>query len=223
MNYVHKKNEVMRKSLYKLAATAIGVTVFSKFGTAFAVDAGLLLETWKQLSTVNSMLLTYIFNSSFFVTLVRLGRQLSAAGGDYFTWQKGSFYTHWYRYSDLMSMFAKIAEADMKLNGGVENSDWLMKELCRSDPSLGDGYTLAPGINREGKKVRLLNARENLEDLKLQAYWMTGGDGFEWVEPDQDPAELRWRNHLQHLHNPALRALDTKSLKWAEELIDEKN
>lgn len=222
VNYVHQKNQYMRKNLYRLAATAVGVTLFSKFGTQMAVDSGLLLETWRQLSTVNSMVLTYILNSSFFVTVVRFGRQLSAAGGDYLTWQKGTFYTHWYRYCDLMAMYSKIVEADVKLNGGVESSDWLIKDLCRTDSTLGDGYTLAPGLTREGKKVRLLEARESLEDLKLQAYWMTGGDGFEWVEPDQDPAEIIWRKHLEHLHSPALGLLDTKTLKWAEELIEEK-
>lgn len=221
-NYVAQKNTYMRHSLYRLAGTAIGITAFTKFGTQFAVDQGLLLEVWTQLSSLNSIILTYVINSSFFVAVVKFGRLLSAAGGDYLTWQKGTFYTHWYRYCDMMAMCAKIVETDVKLNGGVDNSKWLMEELCRSDAMLGTGYTLAPGHNREGQRVRLLEARENLEDLKMQAYWMTGGDGFEWVEPDQDPAEIIWRDHLQHLHSPAVGLLDGKSLKWAEDLIEEK-
>lgn len=219
-NYIKHKNTIMRKNMYRLAGTAAGVTLFSKVGTQLAVDAELLLETWRLLWTFNAMILTYLFNSSFFVAAVKFGRQLNAAGGDYLTWQKGTFYTHWYRYCDLMTMFGKIVETDAKLNGGVDNSDWLMDELCRADASLGNGYILAPGVNREGEKIRLLEARENLEELKMQAYWMTGGDGFEWVEPDQDPAEIMWRNHLARLHNPALGSQDKMSLKWAEDLIE---
>lgn len=222
-NYVLKKNAVMRTGLYRLAATALGITATTKFGTQFAVDSGFLLEAWTNLASLNAIILTYVLNSSFFVTLVKFGRQLSTAGGDYLAWQKGTFYTDWYRYSDLMAMCAKIVETDMKLNGGVASSSWLIEEMTRSDPVMGNGFTLSPGVNREGKRVRLLEARENLEDLKMQAYWMTGGDGFEWVEPDQDPAEIQWRNHLEHLHSPAVNLLDAKSLKWAEDLIEEKD
>lgn len=221
-NYVEKKNTLMRQGFYRLGATALGVAAFTKFGSQFAVEAGLLLDTWVQLAGLNAVILTYIFNSSFLVALVKLTRQLSTAGGDFLVWQKGTFYTNWYRYSDLMSMCAKIVEADIKLNGGVDSSAWLMEELTRSEPVMGNGFTLSPGTNKEGKKVRLLEARENLEDLKMQAYWITGGDGFEWVEPDQDPAELIWRNQLQCLHNPAVALLDAKSLKWTENLIEEK-
>lgn len=221
-NYVLKKNAVMRSGLYRLVATALGITATTKFGTQYAVDAGLLLEVWTNLASLNAIILTYVLNSSFFVTLVKFGRQLSTAGGDYLSWQKGTFYTDWYRYSDLMAMCAKIVETDMKLNGGVASSAWLIEEMTRADPVMGNGFTLSPGVNREGKRVRLLEARENIEDLKMQAYWMTGGDGFEWVEPDQDPAEVRWRNHLERRHSPAVGLLDKKSLKWAEDLIDEK-
>ena len=44
--------------------------------------------------------------------------------------------------------------------------------------------------------------------------------GFEWVEPDQDPADLIWYNHLARFNKPALNNSNIKSLKWADELID---
>lgn len=219
-NYIHKKNENLRRGVYQLAGTAIGITLFSKIGVQQVIDLGWLSPAWKHLGSINAMVLTYLLNSSFFVTIVRFGRQLSSAGGDYLTWQKGTFYTHWYKHADEMAMCTKIVETDMNLNGGLENSQALTEELYRKDENVSNHHTLQPGLTREGKKVRLLEPRDNLEDLKLQAYWMSGGDGFEWVEPDQDPAEIVWRNHLAQMHRPGVGSGDTKSLKWAEELIE---
>lgn len=220
-NYIAKKHADLRKGVLQLAATAIGITFFSKVGVQLVIDWGLLLPGWKHLGSINAMILTYILNLSFFVTIVKFGRKVSAAGGDFLTWQKGTFYTHWYKHSDEMAMCAKIMDADLKLNGGLENSPWLVEELCRPDES-DNGATLQPGYTRHGQKIRLLEPKDNLEDLKLQAYWMSGGDGFEWVEPDQDPAEIIWRDHLKNMHVSQIKAPETKSLKWAEELIEEK-
>ncbi|EEQ41257.1 hypothetical protein CLUG_05385 [Clavispora lusitaniae ATCC 42720] len=218
-NYIARKQQTLRRGVYQFAATAIGITLFSKVGVQQVIDMGWLSPVWKHLSAVNAMLLTYLANSSFFVTIVRFGRQLSTAGGDFLTWQKGTFYTHWYRHADEMSMCARIMETDLRLNGGLENSPDLVAELCRKDDNVSAHHTLRPGLTRDGHKVRLLEPRDNLEQLKMQAYWMSGGDGFEWVEPDQDPAEIVWRNHLASLQKPVLQASDTRSLKWAEDLI----
>lgn len=219
-NYIAQKDSEMRRGIYKLAATAIGVTFFSKYGVNLVIDWGWLSPTWKHLGSLNAMFLTYILNSSFFITIVRFGRQKSAAGGDFLTWQKGTFYTHWYKHADEMNMCAKVMQADLWLNGGLENSPQLVEELCRKDDSLDTGKNPVAKYNREGKKVRLLEPKDNLEDLKMQAYWMSGGDGFEWVEPDQDPADIIWREHLKKLHRPELKGSNQKSLKWAEELIE---
>lgn len=219
-NYIKKKNDSLRRGIYQLAGTAIGITFFSKIGVQQVIDMGWLSPAWKHLGSINAMILTYLLNSSFFVTIVKFGRQLSSAGGDYLTWQKGTFYTHWYRHADEMAMCTKIVETDLKLNGGLENTPSLMEELCRKDENVSNHHTLQPGLTREGKKVRLLEPKDNLDDLRLQAYWMSGGDGFEWVEPDQDPAEILWRQHLAQLQKPGLNAPSTKSLKWAEELLD---
>lgn len=219
-NYIQKKNQALRSGIYKLAATAIGITFFSKVGVQQVIEMGWLSPSWKHLGSINAMLLTYFLNSSFFVTIVKFGRQLSSAGGDYLTWQKGTFYTHWYKHSDEMSMCAKIMETDLKLNGGLEYTPSLVEELCRKDDNASQQHTLKAGLTRDGQKVRLLEPRDNMEDLKMQAYWMSGGDGFEWVEPDQDPAIILWNRHLESLSSPGVGAGDRKSLKWAEELIE---
>ncbi|OBA23238.1 hypothetical protein METBIDRAFT_29760 [Metschnikowia bicuspidata var. bicuspidata NRRL YB-4993] len=221
-NYIKHKSAVLRLGTLKLAASAIGITLFSKLGVQHVIDMGWLLPTWHHLASLNAMFLTYFLNSSFFVTVVKFGRQLNSAGGDFLTWQKGTFYTHWYRHADEMAMCTKIMEADVKLNGGPGNSAWLVEELCRKNDRLDEGANLKAGFTRDGQKIRLLEPRDSIEDLKLQAYWMSGGDGFEWVEPDQDPAELLWRQHLSKLHAPAVAGADTKNLGWAEDLIEEK-
>ena len=122
-----------------------------------------------------------------------------------------------------MLFSAKIVEADRQLNGGESNPE-IINELCRtSDDMFNTQRTLQPGYNREGEKIRLLEAKDNMEDLKMQAYWMSGGDGFEWVEPDQDPADLIWKQHLDSFNKPTLdNNSKAKNLKWAEELIGDK-
>lgn len=220
-NYIAMKDLEMRRGVFRLIVTAIGITLFSKVGVQQIIESGYLLPEWKHLASLNAMFLTYVFNLSFFVTIVRFGRTLTAAGGDFLTWQKGTFYTHWYKHADEMALCTKIMEADLKLNGGLENSPWLVEELCRRDDR-NEAKTPQPGVTRDGHKVRLLQQKDSIEDLKLQAYWMGGGDGFEWVEPDQDPADIVWREHLQKLHSPALKEGAAPSLKWAEQLIEEK-
>ena len=221
-NYIAQKNDDLRRGTLKLAGSAIGITLFLKLGVQQVIEMGWLAPTWQHLGSINAMVLTYILNSSFFVTVVKFGRQLSSAGGNFLTWQKGTFYTHWYRHADEMAFCTKIMEADVKLNGGPENSAWLVEELCRKDDRLAEGGNLRAGFTRDGYKIRLLEPKDSIEDLKLQAYWMSGGDGFEWVEPDQDPAELLWKTHLDSSNRPQVRNADSKSLKWAEDLIGEK-
>lgn len=226
-NYIDNKNSQLRSGILKLASSAIGITLFSKVGIQEIIEWGYLSDSWRHLSSINAMILTYFLNSSFFVTIVRFGRQLVAGGGDYLTWQKGTFYTHWFRHSDELLMCTKIVEADLALNGGGpsggESSPELIEELCRTEDELYEGHTLKPGFTRDGKKIRLIEAKDNLEDIKMQAYWMSGGDGFEWVEPDQDPADIIWKQHLAKFDKPMLNSDNsTKNLKWAEELIEEK-
>lgn len=219
--YVAAKHKILKQGFIKLVATLVGVTLFSKFGVDWAIDAGVLLDLWRHLSAVNLMLITYLINLSFFLTIVQFGRQLSALGGDLLTWQKGTFYTHWFRHADEMLFSTKIVEADRQLNGG-ENTPAIINELCRVDDDIfAHPHTLQPGYTRDGQKIRLLEAKDNLDDLMMQAYWMSGGDGFEWVEPDQDPAMLQWHHHLHGYAKLEVNAGDdAKSLKWADELAD---
>ena len=79
---------------------------------------------------------------------------------------------------------------------------------------------MTPGITRLGKKVRLMAPKDNLNEIMLQAYWMTGGDGFEWVEPDQDPAEILWRQHLEQFNKAGLNESKQKAIGWADDLIE---
>ncbi|CAN3364450.1 hypothetical protein DICA3_E16688 [Diutina catenulata] len=207
-SYIAAKNAELKKGFTKLVATSVGITLFSKYGVDMVIDAGLLSDSWRHLSALNSVILTYFLNSSFFITVVKLGRQLVTAGGDYLTWQKGTFYTTWFKHADEMMFCAKIVDADRDLNQG-ENNPELMAELCRTnDDIFSHPHTLTPGYARDGSKIRSMAAKDNLGDLMMQAYWMSGGDGFEWVEPDQDPAELMWQRHLASFNKEQIKAGD---------------
>ncbi|GMG38303.1 unnamed protein product [[Candida] boidinii] len=37
------------------------------------------------------------------------------------------------------------------------------------------------------------------QEVMLRQYWMSSGEGFVWVEPDQDPAEIQWEKHLEKI------------------------
>lgn len=226
-NYVGHKAKEFRAGVIRLVASAAGISAFSKFGVEYLIEFDILREAWRHLSAISLMLVTYMVNSSFFVSMVRFGRQVVLSGGDYLTWQRGTFYTHWYTHADEMLFCSKIVDADIVINGGGvsgnEPTPGLIEELCRIDPFF-QGHTLKPGYTRDGKKVRLLEARDNMEEIKMQAYWMTGGDGFEWVEPDQDPATLMWKNHLGKFEKPLLNEGDnTKNLRLADGLVDDKS
>lgn len=220
-NYISARNDELKSGAFKLLATAVSMTLFSKVGIHQLIEHGILTDSWRHLGSINSMVLTYLLNLSFFVTIVRFGRTLMSSGGDFLTWQKGTFYSHWFRHADEMLMCSKLMETDFKLNNNIENSAELVEELCRTDENVsGGGSVLKPGITRDGHKVRLLEQKDNLEDIKLQAYWMSGGDGFEWVEPDQDPAEIIWRNHLDKFKKAGVEGSSAKQLKWTENLIE---
>ncbi|KAG7193822.1 uncharacterized protein KQ657_000516 [Scheffersomyces spartinae] len=223
-NYVDHRAKEFRSGVIRLVCSAAGISLMSKFGVEYLIEFDILPEAWRHLSGISLMLVTYLVNSSFFVSMVKFGRQVVLSGGDYLTWQRGTFYTHWYTHGDEMLFCSKIVDADININGGGisgnEPTPGLIEELCRVDPFF-QGHTLKPGYTRDGKKIRLLEARDNMEEIKMQAYWMTGGDGFEWVEPDQDPATLIWKNHLNKFDKPYLKDdHDTvKSLKWADDLV----
>lgn len=220
-NYIAFRTKELHLGAAKLFTTTIGLGVLSNLGIKYGLEIGYIPETWANMSGVYAMIGTYILNSSFFAAVVKFGRVVVAGGGDYLTWQKGTFYTHWWKHSDEMLMCSKIVETDIALNGNGSASEGLIEELCRTDETLTNGRTLKPGFTREGKKVRLLAPKDNLNEIMLQAYWMSGGDGFEWVEPDQDPAEIMWKQHLSQFEKPLINeGNDKKSLKWADELIE---
>lgn len=220
-NYIAHQGNILKSGFIKLVSTAAAITLFTKFGVTSLIDAGILPTSWNHLGAINSILLTYIINSSFFVTIVKFGRQLISSGGDYLTWQRGTFYSHWFKHADEMLFNSKIVEADRDLNNG-ESNPVVVDEICRPAPEIRSNMdTLNPGYDREGHKIRLMQLKDDLEKLKFQAYWMTGGDGFEWVEPDQDPAEIQWRTHLEKYNKPALDKADKDALRWADDLIKE--
>lgn len=220
-NYIRRKNHELRLGAAQLVLSTIGIGALLNMAVSYGLTHLYLPEAWSGMLAVYAMVCAYIVNSAFFAAVVKFGRVAVAGGGDYLTWQKGTFYTHWWRHADEMTMCSKILETDIALNGTGSALPELLEELCRSDETLTNGRTLQPGYTREGKKVRLLAPKDNLNEVMLQAYWMSGGEGFEWVEPDQDPADIMWRAHLRHFEAAPVGGASAKPLKWADDLLAE--
>lgn len=84
----------------------------------------------------------------------------------------------WYLKVDQMKMCSKILEADAEINGM-------------------DGFATRDVVSRIQKMGFDVNEPE--QEVMLRQYWYSSGDGFLWVEPDIDPADVEWWKHLDDI------------------------
>ncbi|GMM29201.1 hypothetical protein DAMA08_019170 [Martiniozyma asiatica (nom. inval.)] len=82
---------------------------------------------------------------------------------------------HWYQKVESMKMASRILQADAAIHGQ-------------------DGFATREIVTRIEKLGFDINEPE--EEIMLRQYWVSSGEGFVWVEPDLDPAEIEWWNHL---------------------------
>lgn len=119
------------------------------------------------------MLLAYIGNMTLLSTM-SFGDKSSPKTTVRFA--KGIMPWEWFTRADELSFCNRILEVDAELYG--EN-----------------GYGTRESVDRLFK--RGMTAREPEQEVMIQQYWMSGGDGFLWCEPDQDPAELVWHKFME--------------------------
>lgn len=81
----------------------------------------------------------------------------------------------WYQRVDQMSMCAKILAADAAIHGA-------------------DGFATRDIVSRINEMGFDVNEPE--QEIMMRQYWYSSGDGFVWCEPDLDPAEMEWWQHL---------------------------
>lgn len=116
----------------------------------------------------------YFTNVSIFGVISTAGR--FCGNGEVVKWMQGTFYTHYFTHADEMKMISRIVEINrlMPENQGEVSDDVLDALIERK---------MAPVTTHDEKM--------------MQMYWAESGEGFEWVEPEQDPAEILWRRHLR--------------------------
>ncbi|KAJ8101879.1 hypothetical protein POJ06DRAFT_72733 [Lipomyces tetrasporus] len=115
---------------------------------------------------IKVMIIAYLLNSSLLGFVACASRP--GDNGGKVLWRHGVFQTTWYMHAQESRMLNMIVDMDI---AQVENegdvSRRVLHELAVRDRRLGD------------------NAYDNL----VKEYWAKQGQGFEWAEPDIDPAE----------------------------------
>lgn len=171
-------------------------TVLSAFtgviGVGGLMHYGISLLELPSTAGIFAMVATYALNIGFFGYAAFGGKFVGSVKN--IQWKNGVPMSHRYVHADELTLLSKIAEADMKINGH-------------------EGY-VSPGFKTEMDKRGIEIILPETE-LMLEEYWLTGGENFEWVEPDQDPADIIWRQNVA-TKKPNLLKDD---IKWTDKFI----
>ncbi|VVT45153.1 uncharacterized protein SAPINGB_P000655 [Magnusiomyces paraingens] len=158
--------------------------------------------TWTSTTGVLAMVLTYLCSMTILGGLAFAGRV--SGSGEYIKWVPGTSTTYWYSHAQEMKMASAIAAVDRALPENQNEPSFRVKKMLQA---------------------RHMMAIEAEQETLIKEYWARGGEGFEWIEPDQDPAEALWRKKMEA--SKALRIAAQEKYgdkyKWADELIADKS
>lgn len=194
---------VAGRRIYKIMALWAAGMGTALFGLDKLLASGLVGDWTENRGMVLSMAATYLLAVSVYGTLAR---QNSKSGvGEVLRWSKGVLLTQRSQRARELKMASLMAEMNRSLpeNHG-ECAVKMLQEL----------------------QARDLETVESEDELLIKEYWARGGDGFEWVEPDQDPAWQIWRARMekskqQRIGSPYVRHDATpKQLDWAERVAN---
>lgn len=118
---------------------------------------------------------TYLMNCGFLAGLAFSSKGLENGN---LMFKQSTMPHEWYLKVDQMKMCSKILEADAEINGI-------------------DGFATRDVVSRIQKMGFEVNEPE--QEVMLRQYWYSSGEGFMWVEPDIDPAEIEWWKHLDDI------------------------
>jgi hypothetical protein len=194
--YHQYAQKLMKKyAFYWLAGTGTILT-----GLEVVLQSG-LVGYWPSTTMVHMMVLTYLTSLSIYAFLSFAGR--ASGAGECLEWISGTVPTYRYKHAAEMKQASLLTLMNRELpeNQG-ECSLHMLKEL----------------------RVRSMQVMEAEKETMLKEYWARGGEGFEWVEPDQDPAEILWRHKMeiaraQRIGSPFTRK-DTDTSQWAERVAE---
>ena len=124
---------------------------------------------------IYACIVTYIVNCGFLAGLAFSSKGLENGN---LMFKQSTMPHDWYLKVDQMKMCSKIVEADAEINGM-------------------DGFATRDVVSRIQKMGFEVNEPE--QEIMLRQYWYSSGEGFLWVEPDIDPAEIEWWKHLDDI------------------------
>lgn len=124
---------------------------------------------------IYACIITYFINCGFLATLSFSSRGMENGP---LMFQHYTMPHDWYMKVEEMKMCSKILEADADINGM-------------------DGFATKEVVDRIQKLGFEVNEPE--QEIMLRQYWYSSGEGFAWVEPDVDPAEQKWYDHLERI------------------------
>ncbi|ODV88168.1 hypothetical protein CANARDRAFT_193348 [[Candida] arabinofermentans NRRL YB-2248] len=129
----------------------------------------------KGIYGIYGMIVTYLVNCGFLAGLSFSSKGLE---NGQLRFEAGTMPYAWFKKVSSLQMCSTIVEADAAINGL-------------------EGFATREVIDRVRKMGFSVNEPE--QEVMLRQYWVGGGQGFVWCEPDLDPAELLWWKHLEEI------------------------
>lgn len=167
----HHKLYIRRKIQKYFGMWTLGV------GGTLSAFSGLFhsgwIGQWSDINMIITAIGTYFTTTSFYAYLAFSGR--ISGSGEVLEWIKGTPINRRYANATQLKMASILARVnrDLPENQG-ELSLHLIKELAKRD----------------------MKPVETEDDEMMREYWATAGAGFEWCEPDQDPAEMIFNHQM---------------------------
>ncbi|KAK9356197.1 hypothetical protein V1523DRAFT_402658 [Lipomyces doorenjongii] len=153
---------------------------------------------------IKVMIIAYLLNSSLLAFVACASRP--GDNGGKVLWRHGIFQTTWYMHAQESRMLNMIVDMDIaRVENEGDVSRRVLHELAVRDRRLGD------------------DAYDNV----VKEYWAKQGQGFEWSEPDMDPAEeakiARDAEKMRKLHLDATQQrqllIDDENAEWIKKVL----
>ncbi|KAK9342944.1 hypothetical protein V1522DRAFT_414635 [Lipomyces starkeyi] len=153
---------------------------------------------------IKVMIIAYLLNSSLLAFVACASRP--GDNGGKVLWRHGIFQTTWYMHAQESRMLNMIVDMDVaRVENEGDVSRRVLHELAVRDRRLGD------------------DAYDNI----VKEYWAKQGQGFEWSEPDMDPAEeakiARDAEKMRKLHLDATQQrqllIDDENAEWIKRVL----